>query len=76
MKNELKRVQRGLNSDDPECLESQSEDEEVLDGEEEEQRRSSREAFLKITLHFLRRMKQEELAERLQSSKRILTDLT
>ncbi|XP_062293881.1 NLR family CARD domain-containing protein 3-like, partial [Scomber scombrus] len=67
VKNELKRVQRGLSPDDPECLESQNEDEEVLDGEEEEQRRSSREAFLKITLHFLRRMKQEELAERLQS---------
>ncbi|CAK6979943.1 NLR family CARD domain-containing protein 3-like [Scomber scombrus] len=70
VKNELKRVQRGLSPDDPECLESQSEDEEVLDGEEEEQRRSSREAFLKITLHFLRRMKQEELAERLQSRTR------
>ncbi|CAK6982152.1 NLR family CARD domain-containing protein 3-like [Scomber scombrus] len=70
VKNELKRVQRGLSPDDPECLESQSEDEEVLDGEEEEQRRSSRDAFLKITLHFLRRMKQEELAERLQSRTR------
>ncbi|CAK6980720.1 NLR family CARD domain-containing protein 3-like [Scomber scombrus] len=70
VKNELKRVQRGLSPDDPECLESQSEDEEVLDGEEEEQRRSSREAFLKITVHFLRRMKQEELAERLQSRTR------
>ncbi|XP_042290805.1 NLR family CARD domain-containing protein 3-like [Thunnus maccoyii] len=33
----------------------------------EKQRRSSREAFLKITLHFLRGMKQEALAERLQS---------
>ncbi|CAK6980579.1 NLR family CARD domain-containing protein 3-like%2C partial, partial [Scomber scombrus] len=67
VKNELKRVQRGLSPDDPECLESQSEDEEVLDGEEEEQRRSSRDAFLKITVHFLRRMKQEDLAERLQT---------
>ena len=76
MKKELKRVQRGLSPDYPECLESQSEDEEVLDGEEEEQRRSSKEAFVKITVHFLRRMKQAELAERLQSSKRILTDLT
>ena len=75
MKNELKKMQKVLSSDYPECLESQREDEEVLDGEEEEQRRSSREAFLKITLHFLRRMKQEELGERLQSSKRILTDL-
>ncbi|KAF3832089.1 hypothetical protein F7725_025754 [Dissostichus mawsoni] len=38
--------------------------EEVLDGEDEEQRRSSREAFLNIALHFLRSMKQEELADR------------
>ncbi|CAK6983389.1 NLR family CARD domain-containing protein 3-like [Scomber scombrus] len=70
VKNELKRVQRYLSPDDPKCLESQSEDEEVLDGEEEEQRRRSRDAFLKITLHFLRRMKQEDLAERLQSRTR------
>ncbi|XP_053193396.1 NLR family CARD domain-containing protein 3-like, partial [Scomber japonicus] len=67
VKNELKKMQKTLSPDYPECLESQSEDEEVLDGEEKEQRRSSREAFLKITVHFLRRMKQEELAERLQS---------
>ncbi|XP_044043380.1 protein NLRC3-like isoform X6 [Siniperca chuatsi] len=67
VKNELKKIQKFLRSDYPECLESQREDEEVLDGEEEEQRRSSREAFLKITLHFLRRMKQEELADCLQS---------
>ncbi|KAL4006149.1 hypothetical protein ACER0C_000001 [Sarotherodon galilaeus] len=39
--------------DYPECLESQ--------------RSSSREAFVKITVDFLRRMKQEELADRLQS---------
>ncbi|XP_053187140.1 NLR family CARD domain-containing protein 3-like, partial [Scomber japonicus] len=64
VRNELKRVQRSLSPDDPECLESQSEDEEVLGSEEEEQRSSSRDAFLKITVHFLRRMKQEELAER------------
>ena len=71
MKNELKKMQKVLSSDYPECLESQREDEEVLDSKEEEQRRSSRDAFLKITLHFLRRMKQEELADCLQSSKRI-----
>ncbi|XP_060890824.1 NLR family CARD domain-containing protein 3-like isoform X2 [Labrus mixtus] len=59
VKNELKRVQRVLSPDYPECLESQSED--------EEQGRSYKEAFLKITLHFLRRMKQEELADYLQS---------
>uniref|UniRef100_UPI003AAC9B53 NACHT, LRR and PYD domains-containing protein 3-like n=1 Tax=Centroberyx gerrardi TaxID=166262 RepID=UPI003AAC9B53 len=65
VKNELKRSQRVLVY--PECLERQMEDEEVVDGEEEEQRSSSREAFLQITLHFLRRMKQEELADSLQS---------
>ncbi|XP_030266689.1 protein NLRC3-like, partial [Sparus aurata] len=68
VKNELKKIQKVLSSDYPECYpESQREVEEVLDGEDEEQRRSSREAFLKITLHFLRRMKQEELADCLQS---------
>uniref|UniRef100_A0AAQ4RL03 NACHT domain-containing protein n=1 Tax=Gasterosteus aculeatus aculeatus TaxID=481459 RepID=A0AAQ4RL03_GASAC len=59
VKNELKKLQKVVSSDYPECLEK----EEVLD---EEQRRS-REAFVKISVHFLRRMKQEELAERLQS---------
>ncbi|KAL7383836.1 hypothetical protein ABVT39_018882 [Epinephelus coioides] len=67
VKNELKKIQKVLSSDYPECSESQREDEEVLDGEDEEQRRISREAFLKITLNFLRRMKQEELADCLQS---------
>uniref|UniRef100_A0A3Q1HVM9 NACHT domain-containing protein n=1 Tax=Anabas testudineus TaxID=64144 RepID=A0A3Q1HVM9_ANATE len=50
--------------DYPQCLESEMEDEKVLDGEDEEQRRSSREAFVKITLNFLRRMKQEEKPDR------------
>ncbi|XP_018544219.1 NLR family CARD domain-containing protein 3 isoform X2 [Lates calcarifer] len=67
VKNELKKMQKVLSPDYPECLESQREDEEVLDSEDEDQRRSSREAFLKITVNFLRRMKQEELADCLQS---------
>uniref|UniRef100_A0A672ZB26 NACHT domain-containing protein n=1 Tax=Sphaeramia orbicularis TaxID=375764 RepID=A0A672ZB26_9TELE len=57
VKNELKKFQQVLSPDYPECLES-------LKDEDEEQRRSS-EAFLQITLNFLRRLKQEELAERL-----------
>lgn len=61
MKNELKKIQRFLRSDYPECLENHRDDEEVLDSEEEEQRRSSKETFLKIALRFLRRVKQEEL---------------
>ena len=44
-----------------------------MDGVDEEQRRRGRKASLKIKLNFLRRMKQEELADCLQSSKRILT---
>ncbi|XP_039877590.1 NLR family CARD domain-containing protein 3-like [Simochromis diagramma] len=67
VKNELKRIQKVLSPDYPECLESQRMYEEVLEGENREQRRSSREAFVKITLNFLRRMKQEELADRLQN---------
>uniref|UniRef100_UPI003AAF8CF0 uncharacterized protein n=1 Tax=Centroberyx gerrardi TaxID=166262 RepID=UPI003AAF8CF0 len=54
LKNELKSFKRALSPDYPEYLERQREDEEV-DGEEEEQR-SSRKAFLEITLQFLRRM--------------------
>ncbi|XP_056128927.1 protein NLRC3-like [Lampris incognitus] len=60
VKKELKRFQKDLSPDYPECLERQRE-------EEEEQRRSPREALLKITLHFLRSMKQEELADSLES---------
>ncbi|XP_034719008.1 NLR family CARD domain-containing protein 3-like [Etheostoma cragini] len=60
VKNELKKIQKLLRPDYPECPESQRE------GEDEEQRRS-REVFLKITLHFLRKMKQDELADGLQS---------
>uniref|UniRef100_A0A3P9B4Y7 NACHT domain-containing protein n=1 Tax=Maylandia zebra TaxID=106582 RepID=A0A3P9B4Y7_9CICH len=53
VKNELKKIQKVLSPDYPECLESQ--------------RSSSREAFVKIAVDFLRRMKQEELADRLQT---------
>ncbi|XP_076737400.1 protein NLRC3-like [Maylandia zebra] len=58
VKNELKKIQKALNPNKPQCLEFQRED--------DEQRRNSRDAFVKITVDFLRRMKQEELADRLQ----------
>ncbi|KAM4600213.1 NLR family CARD domain-containing protein 3-like [Fundulus diaphanus] len=67
VKKELKKIQKVLSPDDPDCSESQRDDEEVLEGEDEEHRRSSREALMKITLNFLRRMKQEELADLLES---------
>uniref|UniRef100_A0A3B4XH40 NLR family CARD domain-containing protein 3-like n=1 Tax=Seriola lalandi dorsalis TaxID=1841481 RepID=A0A3B4XH40_SERLL len=67
VKNELEKFQGLLSPDYPQYQERKCEDEEVVDGEEEEQRRSRRKAFLKITLQFLRRMKQEELADSLQN---------
>ncbi|KAM9707753.1 uncharacterized protein ACNS7B_000272 isoform 2-T2 [Menidia menidia] len=60
VKEELKKIQKALSPDDPQCLESQREDEDA-------EQWSSREALVKITEHFLRRMKQEELAEHLRS---------
>ncbi|XP_040915349.1 protein NLRC3-like, partial [Toxotes jaculatrix] len=67
VKKELKKIHKVMSPDYPECSESQREDEEVLDGEDEEQRWSSRQAFVKITVNLLRRMKQEELADCLHS---------
>uniref|UniRef100_A0A672HNS4 NACHT domain-containing protein n=1 Tax=Salarias fasciatus TaxID=181472 RepID=A0A672HNS4_SALFA len=60
MKEELKKMKKLLSPDYPACSESERED-------EDEEQRSSRESFLRITLDFLRRMKQEELAQRLWS---------
>ncbi|XP_023817191.1 NACHT, LRR and PYD domains-containing protein 12 isoform X1 [Oryzias latipes] len=57
VKKELKKIQKLL---------SHREDEEELEDEDEEQR-SSRESLMKITVNFLRRMKQEDLADGLQS---------
>ncbi|KAM6945656.1 protein NLRC3-like [Aplochiton taeniatus] len=59
VKIELKRFQKILSPDYPECLESQR--------EEKEQRSSAREGALKITLHLLRNMKQQELADILEN---------
>ncbi|CAI5677888.1 unnamed protein product [Oreochromis niloticus] len=58
VKNELKKIQKVLSPNKPQCLKFQRED--------DEQRRNSKEAFVKITVDFLRRMKQQELADRLQ----------
>ncbi|XP_059204064.1 NLR family CARD domain-containing protein 3-like [Centropristis striata] len=66
VKNELRIFQRDLCSDCDEDSEGRKKKTDMVDGEEEE-RRSSREALLKITLHFLRRMEHEELADRLRS---------
>ncbi|KAM4732952.1 NACHT, LRR and PYD domains-containing protein 3-like isoform 2-T2 [Anableps anableps] len=67
VRKELKHMYRAVAPGYPE--EGQKGDvEDLLEGEDEEQKRSgSREAFLKITTTFLRTMKQEKLAELLQS---------
>ncbi|CAI5682229.1 unnamed protein product [Oreochromis niloticus] len=67
VKNELKKIQKLLSPDHPETLKGQMEDEEMFEGEDEDERKSCREAFLKITLHFLRRLNQHEMADHLQS---------
>lgn len=72
VKNELKMFRISLTPEYGESVEIQSKDKEVIYIEEDEQRRSSTESFLKITLHFLERMKQEGIADFLQSSKRML----
>ncbi|XP_051798431.1 NLR family CARD domain-containing protein 3-like [Acanthochromis polyacanthus] len=67
VKKELKKMQKLVSPDYPECSsESQREDEEELEGDDEDER-SSREMFQQITVLFLRRMKQEKLADCLQS---------
>nr|XP_046255510.1 protein NLRC3-like isoform X6 [Scatophagus argus] len=66
VKKELKKFERILSPDYPEFSADQRENKEVK-GEEDEQTRSSRDAFLKITLQFLRSMKHEKLADSLQN---------
>ncbi|XP_039462976.1 uncharacterized protein LOC116321119 [Oreochromis aureus] len=66
VKNELKKIQKVLSPVYPESLGSQKEDEGVLKGGDKEETRY-RKAFVKITLHFLRELKQGELADCLQS---------
>ncbi|XP_062319082.1 NACHT, LRR and PYD domains-containing protein 12-like isoform X5 [Osmerus eperlanus] len=66
VKEELKRMKRILSSDFPEGLESQREDQEVVDPEYQKQESSAREGALKITLHVLRNMNQKELADTLE----------
>uniref|UniRef100_A0A669AZN3 B30.2/SPRY domain-containing protein n=1 Tax=Oreochromis niloticus TaxID=8128 RepID=A0A669AZN3_ORENI len=66
MKKELKKMKKLLSSDYPEGSNNQSEDEEILEDYNGEKRHSSKDAFLKITLHFLRKQKWEQMADYLQ----------
>ncbi|KAL0970622.1 hypothetical protein UPYG_G00244590 [Umbra pygmaea] len=69
IKKELKRFKTKLSSDLPEGFEGQRKDEEVVDSEDGKQESSAKEGALKITLHFLRNMNQEQLADTLEESK-------
>lgn len=62
MKKELKSFKRLLTPDYPACSEREE--------EEDEDQMRVREELLKITLHVLMKMKQTDLADKLQSSKR------
>uniref|UniRef100_A0A6Q2Z2Z2 B30.2/SPRY domain-containing protein n=2 Tax=Esox lucius TaxID=8010 RepID=A0A6Q2Z2Z2_ESOLU len=68
VKKELERFKAMLSLDLPEGFESQREDEEGVDLEDEEKESSAKEGVLKITLHVLRNMNQNELADTLEKS--------
>ncbi|XP_060905522.1 NLR family CARD domain-containing protein 3-like isoform X2 [Labrus mixtus] len=63
VKDELKKFEKVLSADYPECSGGQNREEEMTD----EQSWTSREAFLKVTQEFMRRMKLEDLAILLQN---------
>ncbi|XP_041653841.1 protein NLRC3-like [Cheilinus undulatus] len=65
VKNELKRFKRVLSQPDPKYLNKMEDGENVID--EGELKRSSRQAFLKITLDFLRKMDQDVIADSLHN---------
>ncbi|KAK0146046.1 NACHT, LRR and PYD domains-containing protein 12 [Merluccius polli] len=65
---EVEKLWRGHFPDYPQCSETQREDEEEeVDGEEKEQRRRAIEGVVDITVLCLKQLKQEELADSLQS---------
>ncbi|XP_008398339.2 NACHT, LRR and PYD domains-containing protein 4-like [Poecilia reticulata] len=67
VKNELKKIQEILRHDHPKLFGTEIEDEKLLGHTDEEQKRKSREAIMRITLKFLRGLKQLELANSLES---------
>lgn len=67
VKTELKKMKKVLESDH--LSETLRDVDEVVGGEAEKQRLSSRDAVLEITVNFLRGMSQEDVAESLQKSK-------
>uniref|UniRef100_A0A3P9P889 NACHT domain-containing protein n=1 Tax=Poecilia reticulata TaxID=8081 RepID=A0A3P9P889_POERE len=73
---ELKTIQDVLEPNNTEGLDSPWEFDEESDNEDEELNKSNKEALLKITLNFLKKMKKKNLANRLKNSKRSSTNIT
>lgn len=71
VRTELKTFKMVLSSDYTKGSMSQTKDESVLDDEDSERSKISRELFLKLALEFLRRINQIDLADHLLSSKTI-----
>lgn len=72
VRNELKELKEDLLPESSGAAERWRHEAEVQGSEEAEQRQKDREDLLKIALRFLRRMKQDPLADALQSRKHAL----
>lgn len=72
VRNELKELREDLRPESSQAAGRRRHEAEVQGSEEAEQRRTHREDFLKIALSFLRQMKQDPLADALQSRKHVL----
>ncbi|XP_072564231.1 NACHT, LRR and PYD domains-containing protein 6-like isoform X1 [Paramormyrops kingsleyae] len=66
LKDELMKLKRYLDQNDPECSEPQLEEDNDLDSDGQMQKTCGREGALKITLYILRTMKQNDLADMLE----------
>ncbi|XP_072567655.1 NLR family CARD domain-containing protein 3-like [Paramormyrops kingsleyae] len=66
LKDELMKIKRYLDQNDPECSELQLEEDNDLDSDGQMQKTCGREGALKITLYILRTMEQNDLADMLE----------
>lgn len=69
VKNELKANKADLWPESSQVPKNRRREHEVVDGIEAGQRHTNKDNFLKITLSFLRQMKEDQLADSLQRSK-------
>lgn len=69
VKNELKALKEEMWPKSSQVPKNRRREDEGVDGKEAGQRRTDKDNFLKITLSFLRQMKQDQLADSLQRSK-------